>query len=195
MRIGIDIDGVLTDMEQFILDYGTKFCSDNKKGKLVNSKTYYEVNMFSWNESIRDEFWKEYLELYAKAEKVRPFSAEVISKLKSEGNDIYIITARCDEEFLKGMEEIVKIWLAQNNIKYDKLIFSGEEKVSICKENKIDIMIEDSPKNIEDISKIIPVICFNALYNMSIKGKNIIRCYSWYDIYEKIKNGVNKNEN
>ena len=29
MRIGIDIDGVLTDAERFITEYGTKFCIEN----------------------------------------------------------------------------------------------------------------------------------------------------------------------
>lgn len=43
-------------------------------------------------------------------------------------------------------------------------------------------MIEDKPENIEDISKEIPVIVYDCSYN-----KNVIRCYSWYDIYEKIK--------
>ena len=29
MRIGIDIDGVLTDIETFWLDYGSKYCVEN----------------------------------------------------------------------------------------------------------------------------------------------------------------------
>ena len=48
-------------------------------------------------------------------------------------------------------------------------------------------MIEDKPANIENISILIPVICFHAGYNKNCIGNNIIRCYSWYDIYAKIK--------
>ena len=33
----------------------------------------------------------------------------------------------------------------------------------------------------------IPVICYHANYNEQCNGKNIYRCYSWYDIYRKIK--------
>ena len=29
MRIGIDIDGVLADIERFMIDYGIKFCEEN----------------------------------------------------------------------------------------------------------------------------------------------------------------------
>ena len=36
MRIGIDIDGVLTNLEQFQLDYGSKFTSKMRKRR--NSK-------------------------------------------------------------------------------------------------------------------------------------------------------------
>mgnify|MGYP000699688384 FL=1 len=48
-------------------------------------------------------------------------------------------------------------------------------------------MIEDKPKNINTISNEIPVICYHANYNEQCNGKNIYRCYSWYDIYRKIK--------
>lgn len=47
-------------------------------------------------------------------------------------------------------------------------------------------MIEDKVENINKISLKLPVICFNAGYNESCNGKNIIRCYSWYDAYAKI---------
>ena len=30
MKIGIDIDGVLTNDDDFILEYATKFCYENK---------------------------------------------------------------------------------------------------------------------------------------------------------------------
>ena len=48
-------------------------------------------------------------------------------------------------------------------------------------------MIDDKVENINEISKHIPVICFNAGYNKECKGENIYRAYSWYDVYSKIK--------
>ncbi len=47
-------------------------------------------------------------------------------------------------------------------------------------------MIDDSPKHINTLSEFIPVICYDARYNKMCDGKNILRCYSWYDIYDKI---------
>lgn len=42
------------------------------------------------------------------------------------------------------------------------------EKAQICKKLKIDIMIEDEPENINEISKISRVICFIADYNENV---------------------------
>ena len=49
-------------------------------------------------------------------------------------------------------------------------------------------MIEDRPENIVEIAKKIPVICYNNVYNKNISNKNVYRCFSWYDIYNKINN-------
>ena len=77
---------------------------------------------------------------------------------------------------------IVKDWLSKNKIVYDQLLFTMEEKLNVCIDNNIDIMIEDKPQGILDISTKIPVICFHASYNENCKNDNIYRCYSWYDI-------------
>ena len=86
------------------------------------------------------------------------------------------------------MQDIVKVWLNQNEIRYDKIIFSNN-KVDICKKMNIDVMIEDKPENILAISNEIPVICYSHPYNEKIDNDNIYQCYSWYDIYDKI-NGI-----
>ena len=41
-------------------------------------------------------------------------------------------------------------------------------------------------ENINNISKEIPVICFNASYNKSCTSDNIYRAYSWYDVYYNV---------
>ena len=46
-------------------------------------------------------------------------------------------------------------------------------------------MIKDKVENINNIYKTIPIICFHIEYNKQCVGQNIIRCYSWYDIYSK----------
>ena len=190
MRIGIDIDGVLTNIEQWQLDMGGKFFFEKYNKKIEKANGYELKEIFDVNEKLDDEFWREYLYDYAENEPARKYTDEVTKKLKEDGNEIYIITARFltdkDNENGKRMRNIVINWLKKYNIYYDKIIFSPEEKLDVCLKNNIDLMIEDKVDNINKISKYIPVICFDARYNQECKGKNIYRCYSWYDIYAKI---------
>lgn len=192
MRIGIDIDGVLTDIEQWQLDYGSKVAFEEYHKGIVNCNGYDIKGIFDIERNLDDEFWRKYLYEYATNEPARKFSGEITNKLKEDGNEIYIITARFltdkDDENGCKMRNIVINWLKEQNIYYDKIIFSPEDKIDICVENNIELMIEDKPDNINTISDIIPVICFDARYNQTCKGKNVIRCYSWYDIYAKIQN-------
>ncbi len=192
MKIGIDIDGVLTNIEQWQLDYGSKVFFEQYKKSISNSNGYDIKEIFDVESRLDDEYWEKYLYEYAKKEPARKFSGEVTNKLKEDGNEIYIITARYftdrNDENGQKMRDIVINWLKEYNIYYDKIIFSPDEKLDVCIENNIDLMIEDKVENINNISQKIPVICFDARYNKECIGKNIYRCYSWYDIYAKIQN-------
>lgn len=193
MRIGIDIDGVLTNLEQFSVDYFSKFCSDNNINYTIGKSSYNIYNTFNVTKEQEDLFWEKYILEYAKNENIRPFAAEVIQKLRDNGHEIYIITARWltnrEDSLGDNMRNIVKSWLKKNNVIYDEIIFTksqNESKKQDINENNIDLMIEDNPNNINELSNIIPVICYNATYNTHCNNDNIFRCYSWYDIYNKI---------
>ena len=158
MKIGIDIDGVLTDIEKYICDYGTKFCYENNIPINIEHIYYDERKLFGWDKEQDTKFWNDYLENYVKNSKPRDCAVEVINKLK-EHNKIY----------------------------YDKLVFKPDsEKLDYCLENGIDVMIEDSPNNVKNISSKMKVMCYNCMYNADIEGENIIRVYGWYDILEKM---------
>lgn len=190
MRIGIDIDGVLTDFERWQLDTGSKFFSKYNKS-IINHNGYSAREVFGVSKELSSLFWNKNLYEYAKEEPARKYASEIIKKLRNENNEIYIITARflTDRNTDEGIEmrKIVNDWLKNQNIPYDKIIFSPEDKLDICLENNIDLMIEDCVNNINKISNVIPVICFHAGYNKECEGKNIYRAYSWYDIYGIIK--------
>lgn len=195
MRIGIDIDGVLTDEHSFILDYGTKYFSEKKIKYKLHNDIYDSESIFEVTEKQYNDFWKKYIFYYSENILIRPFASEVIRRLKNAGNDIYIITSRSfttyENEYREKMQGIVKDWLDKNNVIYDELIF-GINKADICKEKNIDVMIEDKPENISSISKDKLVICYDHPYNNKLTNSNIIRCYSWYDIYTKISNKLKK---
>ena len=126
MRIGIDIDGVLTDVIRYACDYGSKYFFD-KYGKLdINIDSWSLKDMFNVSDEEDKECWLKIVDNYAINESARPFAAEIIDKIKNENNEIYIITARSASKWddVNGeMNNILISWLNNNNIKYDKFIF------------------------------------------------------------------------
>ena len=190
MNIGIDIDGVLTNYEREQLDYATKLCVDEGWDINIELIQYYETDTFNWNQEQANKFWNKYIIKYFSETPVRTFAPEVIEKLRQEGHKIFLITARNDygmpSEHYGEEQQITKEWLKRNGINYEKLIFESD-KLDSCIENKIDVMIEDSPKNISELSKHIKVIKFDCQYNKDVKNENVTTAYSWYHIYRIIK--------
>ena len=194
MNIGIDLDGVLTNYRQFAIEQGQKYCKENDKGKLVNPEAYYMKDMYNWDEKTDYDFWIKNIFSYATENPAIQGASENTKKLKEDGHTIFIITARkfatpddnCKEEIREKMKKTVKEWLAKNEIKYDYIIFSKEDKSKNIIENNIDVMIEDSPNNVKSLSKLTKIICMDWPYNKGIENDNIYRCYNWNEIYDKI---------
>ena len=198
MRIGIDIDGVLTDVEKYQIDYGSKYFYQNYGKNILDVNAYDFDSMFGVRKAQDNECWNSLLWDYVTKEPARKFAGEVTQKLHLDGNQIYIITARdyTSQDNLLGekMRKSVKIWLKENNIYYDELIFVPDDKLDICIKNNIEILIEDKKENVNEVSKQIPVICFDARYNKDCNEQNIYRVYSWYDIYYNIQNIDKRNK-
>jgi len=203
MKIGIDIDGVLTDVFKFQIEEGTKYCQKVKKGALIHPDVYDSAEMFGWDEETDLNFWRDNIFDYAKNNPVIPGASENIKKLKEDGHEIFIITARWltakdakvyveqnAEKVGERMRKIVKMWLAENDIIYDHIIFSGDDKEKSILENHIDVMIEDSPANLTQLSKITKMICMDWPYNRNIQNDSIKRCYHWDEIYQTISEWV-----
>ena len=163
MNIGIDIDGVLTNLEREMIDYGTKMSVEENWFININTGEYLETKAFNWTEEQATKFWNKYYVKYITQSEPRAFAPEIIKKLKQEGNKIYFITARngagLPPEYYGKIQELTREWLEKNNIKYEKLMFAkNEEKLQRCLENGVEVMIEDSPSNIQYMSKKIKVI-------------------------------------
>ena len=194
MRIGIDIDGVLNNQYDFCVQYGTKFCDEINQYKLENLDVIDTTDMFLWSEDVAHKFWDKYRIELVSTIPARVFSSEVIKELKEKNNEIYIITARKnnDEWFPKelqpNVEDITKAWLNNNKIYYDNIYFNVKDKGKLCKDYRVDIMIEDDPKNIEKLIGNTNVYIYDAPYNRKKEYYNLTRVYSWYDILRNIKN-------
>ena len=190
MNIGVDIDGVLTDLERMALDFGTKMCVEENIPIELNLSKYWEIEKYNWTKEQEELFWNKNLVPYVVESNPRKFAPQILEKLQEEGNKIFIITARNESgmppEYEGKMQELTKKWLLDNNIKYKKLIFTDDtNKLKNCIENNIDIMIEDSIETcINLINEGIETYTMNTRFNQNDLPLN--RVSTWKEIYYKI---------
>ena len=194
MRIGIDIDNCISNFDDVLLEEYIKHDKELRNTGIINDKPYYlTVDMFDWSKEENDDFYYNNIQRIAMSLKPLNNAKEVIDKLKADGNEIYIITSRDNGEYINP-EEMTRKWLEKYDIYFDKLILTGRhEKGPVCKENNIDIMIEDSIKNCEDIENN-GVKCYimNTRYNQ--EETRFERVKTWNEIYSKITKLYKKEE-
>ncbi len=192
MRIGIDIDDTLTDVKEELIEAGEKYARSLGKDIKVD-KNFEDKNnngnkwqeMFQFNYDELKYFLKDIQESITNKAKPRENVVEVINKLKNDGNEIIIITAR-DSEFHDDPYKYSKDWLDKNNIYYDKLVVNARNKDDACIKEKIDLFIDDSESNCLKVKKagIKTIRVCNEIEN---SNSNLICFNNWNDIYSYIQ--------
>ena len=82
MKIGVDIDGVLTDIASFLFDHSIEFFR-SRGIELVNPKGYDVKGMYEVEDKLIGDFWLEYLSKYFSSP-ARYKASEVLNKLQKE---------------------------------------------------------------------------------------------------------------
>lgn len=201
MKIGIDVDGVLTDLEGFQLLYGKKYFGEEK---VKNENAYDITEIFDVNNEEREKFWLKYIWKYSLSIPVKEGAPEIIKRLKEEGNEIYIITGRAHTiehtPVGKLFRKMLEYWFKKNGLSYDQIVYvdeknSSEEKYEACQHLGIDLMFEDKSENIDKLKGITKIVCFKTLENQKVlEDENVIKVdnfYEAYNIYKEYKNNFN----
>ena len=188
MRIGIDIDNVISDMAGTMLEEYLNHDKELRNTGVVNDKARIRFGMFDWTKEEEEDFYYSNIEKIAAKFKLIPNSKETIDKLKNDGHEIYIITGRDNGEYKEPLELTVN-WLRKHEIYYDKLIltdaYDSHAKTVECQKHNIDIMIDDNIATCLDVQKHgIPVLVMNTRTNMTDDKTD--RVNNWDEIYEKI---------
>ncbi len=192
MRIGIDIDDTLTDVKDELIEAGEKYARSLRKNikidrnfedKNNNGNKWQEMFQFDYDEL--KYFLKDIQESITNKAKPRKNVVEVINKLKNDGNEIIIITAR-DSEFHDDPYKYSKDWLDKNNIYYDKLVVNARNKEDACIEEKIDLFIDDSKSNCLKVKKA-GIKTIRVCNEIEDSNSNLICFNNWNDIYSYIQ--------
>ena len=187
MQIGIDIDGVLNNLDEYHITQGTKFCYENALPFNLHIEEYKLQNKFNWDKATEHRFYEQnYLYFLTTSAYLRPCANEVLRELYKKHNIIFI-TARKPRDIPpyvnKTMEQITRKWLDDNSILYNQLLFTESNKSDVLLTQKIDLMIEDNPEYLKQVFDIpVTFLCFDTNYNRIKLPPNVHRIYSWYEI-------------
>lgn len=191
MNIGIDIDNVISNFDEELLKEYIEHDKELRNSGIINPNAKYIRNgMFDWSKEEDETFYKENIERIVKNLKVIEGAKEYIDKLKEDGHNIYIITGRDNGDY-SDPYNMTKEWLQENNIYYDKLIFTDArdkmQKSKKCIENNIEVMIDDSISICKNcVESGITTLIKDKPYNR--EEENLTRVKDWKEIYEYIKN-------
>lgn len=189
MRIGVDIDNVLSNFNDVLLNEYKKH--DNAiNGKGIVNQDLYIRDMFNWDKEYEKNFYKENIEYFASLFEPIEECSKYVKLLKEEGNTIYIISGRDNGEYSNPYKMTID-WLKKYDIVYDKLFlvddYNSHSKTEICLEYNIDVMIDDSKRMCKDIKDNgIRALLMDTPYNRDTN--EFERVNSWKEIYNKLSN-------
>ncbi len=187
MNIGIDLDGVLFDTEEYFRCSGELYDIEIGGGGMVKPNHIKMQYRYDWEREYFDDYILKYLLEIERIAPVKPYAKLVIEKLKEDGHKLICITSRgvLDDEEI----EITKKRLKEEGIIFDKLFFAQANKVKCCQDEKIDVMIDDYFDFIQSISN----SGINCLYFRDNIQDDIINPYvrnvkNWGEVYRQILN-------
>lgn len=195
MVIGIDIDDTTVVTVESMVKYGDKYDTEvlNREAKKDNlgriKDRYYMKALYGWTEEEKFAFFDMYYKNVLEECYPLPNASEIINRLKQEGNEIIFITARLTNIKNCETENITKETFRKYNIPYDKLIMNVDDKLKFCKENDVEVFIEDSYETCKNLQENgIKAYLMTTKMNRNIVDDKIERVSSWDEVYEKIIN-------
>ena len=188
MKIGIDLDGVVIDSGTTFRTYEEIFDIDVLKGNhLINKEEPKFQARYNWTNEQEKEFIEKYFLIVSKESNLMSGFIGIYKLLKEQGHEFVVITARGG--FVKEMKDDAIRLLEENNIKFDKYYWKVEDKLEICKNEKVDIMIDDDWKIIKKLAdNQVKTLYFRDTNLMKLEENEYIKeVNNWGDIYRYIK--------
>lgn len=180
MRIGVDIDGVISDSyPAWLGELNLHF------GKNITVLEDYEMHLvFDVPSDDMNNFFVQNVERLFDIPHPVKGAKKGIETLLQDGHEVVYVTARSQEE-----EEFTSRWMKKHGIPYEQILFSGHKsKVDFVKEWKLELFIEDYLVNAKAISKLgIPVLLLDTSYNQGELPQEVIRCQNWQEILTEIQ--------
>ena len=172
MTVGIDFDNTLVNTYEVSKKYLDEFLPGN------NYKSYHELDL----QTELDFFDKYHLKI---TESLNLYDGvkEAFEYFKENNIKIVLITARGYDR--KDLIAPTKAFLEKEGLEFDKMCFSKPVKGACCKENRVDLFIDDSLNVVPEV--------YNSGTKVLLFGKESpIYDYvlNWHEVIEYIKKGI-----
>ena len=190
MKIGIDLDGVVYDTEKEFRIYQELYdMFVLKQNTKVDRKSISMQKRFEWSNEILADFYERYVSVILKEANYMPGAKMILKMLRDEGHELIIVTARGADN--PKLIPVTKERLEKDGITdlFHKYYFAIKDKAEVCKNENIDVMIDDSNHNCKNTSenKIKTIYLKDApSYDME-ENEYLKVLYNWGEIYRYLK--------
>lgn len=193
MILGIDIDDTISNTYNSIMGYAQEYTIDVlkrepllRKGVTCTNHLYTQY-LHQWAEGEDIKFLTLYYERILREVEPKTLAKKYLDKIHDEGNKIILITARWENEYF-DVRKTTEEWLKKHDIPYDELIIDASDKLSICKNNNVDLFIDDSISNCNRAAEAgIKSFVMDTIINRGEDNPLVTRVYSWPHVYMKMK--------
>lgn len=192
MKIGIDLDGVVINSEQTFRVFEEIYDVDTLKGNnLIDIEEPKFQSRYNWTKEQEEVFIKKYFMKVSKESTLMAGFKEVYNLLKNQGYEFVVITARGN--FIEEMKDDAERLLEENNLYFDKYFWKVDDKLEICKNENIDIMIDDDWRIIKKLAENNIKTLYFRDTNLKVLEENeyIKEVNNWGQVYRFIKD-INK---
>ncbi|HEY8342835.1 MAG TPA: hypothetical protein VIK75_07560 [Calditerricola sp.] len=176
LRLGIDIDGTVTNPASFLSHLNRAF------GKRLLYPQVRQYDLVPLYEITPEAFWRWYERHSADVYRTSPpspFARDVLHRLARQHTLIYI-SAREPEHY-----DLTVQWFEAQRIPYHKIILLGShDKVDEARRQKVALFIEDRYENACALAEAlqVPVLLFDTPYNQGPLPSLVTRIRSWREV-------------
>lgn len=193
ITIGIDIDGTINEAHKYDIIHGREFCEMHNLHPVEKLNNLSVKDMFGLDDQLYNEYMSKYFAWNVRCNHVKLSAAETIRKWSRDGHIIKIVTAR-DPNYqgtYSGLHMMydTQRWLIRHRIPCNEILFGSTDKAKVCKENGIDVMIDDDPKHILSVAEVPGILAIIAgqSYNEYLIGtKSTVWCADWIEIRDVV---------
>ncbi len=182
MKIAIDIDDTLTDSVDYFRPFVAEYFGVTT-GELKKRNISYANLPEEWKPREL-AFYRAYFDRVVPETTFKPFAAKATEKLKNEGHEILIVTARTTD-FYTDPYATTRRELENGKIVYDKL-YCAMDKAEVCAAEGVSLMFDDMPHNCDAVGeKGIPAVLFTSSVNRDLETEKC-RVADWNEAFAMV---------